>query len=206
MLKINEYEGKTLEEAKNLAMADLNASEQELYISDSVVESGKIFKSSKHVIKVIEQTNLKEYIKEIINDFSDYLNTDFQTEIRVEDGIYNVIIISSNNALLIGKEGKTLESIQLLLRQIIKNKTNLNIKINIDIANYKSNKLKTLEREVKKIAREVKQSKIDASLDPMNSYERRYIHNIIDKMDNLTTESTGEGKERHIVIKYVENK
>ena len=49
-------------------------------------------------------------------------------------------------------------------------------------------------------------TKVDVSLDPMNSYERRYIHNIVDGYKNVTTESEGEGKDRHIVIKYVEEK
>ena len=66
--------------------------------------------------------------------------------------------------------------------------------------------MKKLEYEIKKIAKEVQSTKIDASLDPMNSYERRNIHTMIDKFDNLVTESIGEGKDRHIVIKYVESK
>ena len=73
----------------------------------------------------------------------------------------------------------------------------------IDVANYKKNKLKKLEKEDKYIAKEVKKSKIDVSLDPMNSYERRMIHNLISNYEGLTTESIGEGKERHVVIKYI---
>lgn len=206
MLKIKEYEGKSLEEAKLKALEELNANENELYIIDNVVESGKLFKSTKHVIKVIEKVSFKDYLKQVLKEISENLKIDINSEIRVDEDIYNVVIITSNNALLIGKEGKTLEALQLLLRQIIKNQTGLNIKINLDIANYKNNKIKTLEREVKKIAREVQKTKIEASLDPMNSYERRIIHNMINDMPNLETESVGEDKMRHIIIKYVEEK
>ena len=79
------------------------------------------------------------------------------------------------------------------------------IKINIDVSNYKIKKLNNLEKEVRKIAKEIIKTKLDVSLDPMNSYERRYIHNIINEYENLKTESIGEGKERHVVIKYIEN-
>ena len=73
-------------------------------------------------------------------------------------------------------------------------------------SNYKEKKLHQLEREVKKIAKEVQKTKVDVSLDPMNSYERRYIHNAINEWHNISTESEGEGKDRHIVIRYVEDK
>ncbi len=204
MLKINEYEGKTFEEAKEKALIELNANEKELYIKDEITQTGKLFKSNKHIIKVIEQTELKKYIKELITDLSKLLEVDLNFEVRVTDNIFNIILVSSKNAILIGKEGKTLEALQTIIRQIVKNKTDLNIKINVDIADYKNNKIRNLEREIKKIAREVQKSKIEASLDHMNSFERRAIHNMVDEMEHIKTESVGEGKNRHIVIKYVE--
>ena len=133
------------------------------------------------------------------------MNIKIQYELNETDGIYNLTLVSENNPILIGREGKTLESLQLLLRQAVQKQTGHSIKVNIDISGYKNKKMKNLEYEVKKIAREVQTSKIDASLDPMNSYERRRIHTLISEMKNLTTESVGEGKERHIIIKYVEN-
>ena len=161
MLKINEFEGKTLEEATNKAITELNANLDEIFISDSVEETGKLFKSTKHVIKVIEVTELKRYIKEIIADLSRLLEIDLNSEIRVHENIFNVLLVSSNNAILIGKEGKTLEAIQTLIRQIVQNNTDMDIKVNIDIADYKNNKIKNLERVVKKIAYEVQKNSLD---------------------------------------------
>jgi spoIIIJ-associated protein len=106
---------------------------------------------------------------------------------------------------LIGKEGKTLNALQTLIRQSIKNNTGLLIKLNLDVSNYKLKKLKNIERLVRGIAEDVEASQISVSLDPMNSYERRLVHTLIDEYPNLITESTGEGKERHVTIKYKEN-
>ena len=64
--------------------------------------------------------------------------------------------------------------------------------------------MKNIEIEVRKIADEMEKSHLEVSLDPMNSYERRLVHNIINEYSNLTTESYGEGKDRHVVIKYIE--
>ena len=81
----------------------------------------------------------------------------------------------------------------------------LNIKINVDVSNYKDKKLKRLEYEVRKIMKEVEKTKIEAKLDPMNSYERRYIHTIVSENINLETESFGESPNRYVVIRYKEN-
>ena len=57
-----------------------------------------------------------------------------------------------------------------------------------------------------KIIKEVTNTKMDVYLDPMNSYERRYVHNLVNSYPNVTTESVGEGSERRVTIKYVEEK
>ena len=77
------------------------------------------------------------------------------------------------------------------------------IKINVDISNYKYEQAKKLEKNIKNIAKEVLKTKVDTSLDPMNSYNRRIVHTIVSEFSDLETESVGEGKERHVVIKYV---
>lgn len=204
MLEIKEYEGKTLEEAKEKALTDLNANENEVLINEEFIE-GKLFKGSKYKIYVIEINKIKEYINSYFENLGKIMNLTINTEIRVFENTFNIMLVTSNNAVMIGKEGKTIESLQTIIRQVLKNETNMNLKINLDVSNYKAKKLKNLEYEVKKIAKEVLNTKIDVSLDPMNSFERRSIHTLIDEWKNLKTESVGEGKDRHIVIKYVED-
>lgn len=203
MINIIQAEGKNKEEVINKILSENNISKSELFISEELIES-KLFKSQKYLIKAVKKVDIKEYIHNFLNEIGKNMNISIQCEILLDGDIYNVVIVSSKNSVMIGKDGKTLNAIQILLRQSIKNMTNMNIKVNLDISNYKGKKLKILEREVRKIAKEVLNSKIDASLDPMNSYERRYVHNIINEYENLSTQSFGEGKERHVVIKYEE--
>ena len=63
----------------------------------------------------------------------------------------------------------------------------------------------SLERLAKRIAREVGQTKVAAKLDPMNSYERRIIHNILTNNKKVYTESEGEEPNRYVVIKPKED-
>ena len=127
-----------------------------------------------------------------------------QHEIRFQDDVIQVMIISPEyNQNLIGKNGKTLDSIQSIIRQTLLVQTGIPIKVNVDVSNYKQRKITRLENEVRKIAKDVIKTQEDIALDPMNSYQRRIIHTMIQNMEHVTTESIGEGSERHIVIKYV---
>jgi spoIIIJ-associated protein len=204
MLNKRIYEGKNKEEILLKIEEELNEKKENLYIEEEVI-SGKLFKSSKCILKVLTKSDIKEYLEKFIKEYSNLMNISIQYELNETEGIYNLTLVTENNPILIGREGKTLECLQLLIRQAILKQTGFPIKVNVDISGYKNKKIKNLEYEVKKIAREVQNSKIDVSLDPMNSYERRKIHTLISNMEHLETESVGEGRERHIVIKYKEN-
>lgn len=203
MLKINNYEAKTADEALKKAMIELNCEKNNLIYKSEITE-GKLFKSAKCNLKVVQKSDIKEYINSYMKDLGNLMNISIESEILYSNDSFNITLVTNNNALLIGKDGKNLNAIQTILRQNIKQLTDMTIKLNLDISDYKVKKMKTLEREIKKIAKEVLTSKVDVSLDPMNSYERRFIHNLIGEYENLDTESIGEGKERHIIIKYIE--
>lgn len=90
------------------------------------------------------------------------------------------------------------------LKQSISAQTGMYVNIILDIENYKEKQNYFLERDVKKIARQVTLSKIDVKLDPMNSFQRRIVHNALSKFDYITTESVGVEPNRCVVIKYKE--
>ena len=167
---------------------------------------GKLFKSDKYVVSVLIKEEIVNYIKEFFKEIGKKSNIDINIEVSIEDDYFNINLVSNNNAILIGKDGKTLTALQTVLRQIFRNQINLPAKINLDVSNYRLNKLKKIDREIINIIKEVRKTKMDVYLDPMNAYERRYIHNLVSSHKNVTTESVGEGLERRIVIKYDENK
>lgn len=203
MFNLLMYEGKNREDLINKITEELNCNENELVILEQFTE-GKIFKSQKYNLSVITKAEIKKQLKNFFNELSKLMNVTIESEINItEDNIYNINLVTSNNSILIGKEGKTLDAIQCLLRQISQNDLKNKIKINVDISNYKYEQTKKLEKNIKNIAKEVLKTKVDTSLDPMNSYNRRIVHTIVSEFSDLETESVGEGKERHVVIKYV---
>ena len=203
MLKVVKKEAKTYEEALNKCLEDLNVNSSEIY-SYFEEESG-LFGKKKYIAYVVTKYDVKEYVKEFLADLASHMNISFNTEVNENDGVISAIIITEDSAALIGKEGKTLNSIQTILRQSIRNFGNFDIKVNLDISGYKLKREKNIEREVKKIAKEVLKTKIEAKLDPMNSYERRIVHTIISSYDGLATQSEGEAPNRYVVIKIKED-
>ncbi len=199
MIDVNKIEGKSEQELLNSINVD-----EVFYKVEEI--PGKLFKGKKYELTYINKEDVKQFIKEYIINIALAMDIKVNTEIRLVDNkSYNVMLISESNPILIGKEGKTLNSIQLLLHQALNNATGFNIRINVDAAGYKMNKEKRLEREVKRIAKEVLNTKIDAKLDPMNSYSRRLVHEIVSSFKNLTTESFGEEPQRYVVISYKED-
>ncbi len=200
----NKYEGRTYEEALQKCLRALELDETELYIDVKELEPSEDNKN-KIEITVLPKSEVIEYIKEIIQNIGNALVSKITTKVSDIDDVLNVSIYSEVNPILIGKDGKNLSAIQTIIKQAIFRKFNRSVKISVDIANYKNKKIKNLKYEVSKIANEVLNSKIDAHLDPMNSYERRIVHTLISEYKNLETISEGEEPNRYVVIKYKEN-
>ena len=205
MLNKYTYEDKTIEKALEKCLNDLSVNKDDIYYKEEI-QKGSLLKASKAIIEVIRKDDIKILINNFIKEIGKYINLTIKTDIYFTDENIKVILDSENNAVLIGKNGKMLNSIQTLLKKHIENETSINLKVYIDIENYKQKKIENLEKNVRKIINEVLLTKIDAKLDEMNSYERRIVHNIVSEYDFIISESFGETPHRYVVIKYVEGK
>ena len=141
----------------------------------------------------------KRYLESIFKE----LDIEVKMEMRVKEDGGNIKydIFSDENAILIGVEGRTLRSFQMLLRNYLNTFTTTNIIVNVDIGNYNQNRKKQLEILATKTAKEVARTNIEAKLQPMSSFERRIIHTKLAEWRDVYTESIGEGEERQIIIK-----
>ena len=204
MLKVVQNESKNKEEALTRCLEELNVNSNEVYYYIEEGEAG-LFGKKKYIAYVVTRYDVKIYVKEFLNELAKKMNTSFNVEVNENDGIISAIIVTDDSSVMIGKEGKNLNAIQTILRQSLRKYGNFDIKVNLDISGYKAKRQKNIEREVRKIAKEVLKTKIDAKLDPMNSYERRIVHTIISEYDNLATQSEGEAPNRYVVIKIKED-
>ena len=202
-MKLEVFEGKTKEEAKEKALEALNVSENEMFCKEEEIK-GKLFKATTYKCSAIKISDIADFLKEKLAELLNNMGIESQFETNVRDEQINIKMYSDKNSILIGKNGQTLMAIQTVLRQMVHNEIGMYPYILLDVENYKEKKISNLERTAKRIAKEVQKTKIEVSLDNMNSYERRIIHNVLTKFKNISTTSEGEEPNRHIVIRYVE--
>jgi spoIIIJ-associated protein len=123
---------------------------------------------------------------------------------KYEKEVINMSIKTDRDAILIGKGGKTLQSLNELVRVAINNRFSKHYKILLDVSDYKEEKYEKLIQMARKYAKEVQTTKNTVTLNPMPSDERRIIHGALAGYHNIKTESQGQGKERRLSIHYVE--
>lgn len=193
------YEGKTYEDAKEKALSELKLVEENLIINILEEKNTLLKKITK--IEVINYNDIIDYAKELINEITKLMGLTINLEVRRREENITIKIFSDHNAVLIGKNGYTIQALQTLVKQILYNETNQNISIILDVENYKEKKIKNIEYLAKKVAKEVAKTKVEVKLDSMNSYERRIIHNLLSDNKYVYTESTGEEPNRCVVIK-----
>lgn len=199
------YTGKTKEEAIQLAKEELQEVEENLFIKEISETKGGLFKSKKVEIEVVEKRevikHIKEYLTKVLKDMGFAVNI----EIKNKEEVPKYIIFSDNDALLIGKNGKNLKALSILVSQHLSNELGKNYKFTLDVNEYKEKREKSLERLARRIGKEVRATKVEAKLDSMNSYERRIIHNALTNFKGVYTESEGEEPNRYVVVKPKED-
>ena len=197
------FEGRTEEEVILKSLKELNVKEDEMIYSIKEETYG-LLKKKKYTMNVVLKSDVLEYSKEYIKMITKAIGIDVNLETKRTNEHLKIILYSENNALLIGKNGKNLQSIQTLLRQSILTKTGIYVNLILDVENYKEKREKNIEYLAKKIAKEVEQTKIEVKMDSMNSYERRIVHNILSNNKKVTTISEGEEPNRYVIVKPVD--
>ncbi len=199
MVNKHSYTGKTYEEAVSKAKIDLQELEENLIINTK--EEKKTLLSKKVEIEVIEKREVKEYLKKVIKNLLKDMGFEIDLEITVNNDTPTYRLYSTNDALLIGKDGKNLKALTTVVNAILTKEINTNYRFLIDVSDYKEKNDRRIEILAKKLAREVKMTKVEVKMDSMNSYQRRLVHNILNNNKYVYTESVGEEPNRCVVIK-----
>lgn len=193
------YEGKAKEQAIEMAIEDLKVSEEDLIINKVEDKSSLLKKLVR--IEVLNMNEVVSFIKDTINEIISKMNTEANLEVRRRDNSISITIFSDNNAILIGKNGKNVSALQLLIRQMVNSNLKEPLSIIIDVGNYKEKRARNIEYLAKKLAREAYKTKTEITMDSMNSYERRLVHSALADDKYVYTESIGEEPNRKVVIK-----
>ena len=207
-MKSLEIRSKTKDEAINKALAQLNVKSEDLKIE--VLENpSKGFlgflgaKDGLYKFTVIEKETEVDIAKAFVENILKNSNIEADLSVTQEGNVIKVDIKGEEASVLIGRRGETLDSIQLLtglaLNKINKNS---NMRVLVDIENYRAKREESLIRYAHKVAREVAKTKKTKKLDYMNPYERRIIHSTLQNNKYVNTYSEGIDPYRRLVIEY----
>lgn len=127
------------------------------------------------------------------------------TELFEESGEENtasvILDVSGDDlGLLIGRRGQTLTCLQYIVRLIVAQQTQVRSPVIIDIEGYKRHRWEALRALALRVADQVRLRRTQLALEPMPAFERRIIHLALADHPDVTTESTGEGEMRKVVV------
>ena len=152
----------------------------------------------------------EEEAEAIIEDMRDFIsklfekmeiNVNMDTEFNHRDNEISVFFSSDDDiGLIIGKRGQTLDAIQYIVSLVVNKNTESYIRIKMDTENYRERRKENLEVLAKNVASKVKKFKKPISLEPMNPYERRIIHSVLQSDNFVSTRSDGDEPFRYITV------
>lgn len=143
----------------------------------------------------------KKYLEDLLSFFG--LNTDVYA--TSDDEVIQLNVPSTHlNGFLIGQRGDNMRSLQYLTSTALKNNDYSNTRVNVDIAEYKKQRADRLRERAEEWVKQVRDNKESMELQPMNAADRRVVHKLASEY-SIQTESVGEGRERHIVLKPAES-
>ncbi len=137
-----------------------------------------------------------------LNDIFRIMNMEVNIESKFDEknSMLDINLIGDDMGILIGKRGQTLDSLQYLISLLVNKKRENYVRVKLDTENYRERRKETLETLAKNIANKVKRTKRPVSLEPMNPYERRVIHAVLQNDKYVLTRSEGEEPYRHVVV------
>jgi spoIIIJ-associated protein len=196
--------GETVELAKEAACKELGVESYEAEFEILEMPTKKtfgLFGGSPAKVRVyLEDDPAEAAAKYLQNVLSCMGVAGVQIDIRKEEGGAMLAISGDDVGFIIGHRGETLDALQYLSGLVANHVGSGYYRVTLDVGNYREKRRQTLEELGKKIAEKSLRIGRNASLEPMNPYERRIIHTAVQTVEGAKSWSEGEDLERHVVI------
>lgn len=144
---------------------------------------------------------MESKVSEILENLLGMLGLEGSFEVKEEETQVNVSIETKDPGRLIGFRGETLDALQLIVNQIVSKQSEEFKRVVIDVEGWRQKKQEDLESKAKSWAEQVKETGRQMELEPMPSWQRRVVHMVVSEVEGVESESVGEGRDRHLVIR-----
>ena len=199
-----EVTAKTVDDAIIEAGIKLGVSTENMEYEVIEKESAGFLGLNKKPAKI--RARVKEEEKPAVEDFLckvfEAMGVKAEAEINFdeEEKTMNINLTGDDMGMLIGKRGQTLDSLQYLVSLVANKDSDTYIKVKLDTENYRERRKETLENLAKNIANKVRRTRHSVALEPMNPYERRIIHSVLQNNKFVETHSEGEEPYRKVIV------
>lgn len=225
-----EFEGKTEKEAIELAANELNLERNQFDVEILEAQKNSLFKKGYVRIKVHTLETVKTYEKEdsykeekysrivtnpLKQDEFEKKLIEYVTELIERMGYevkvsityrepqkINLKLDSKSSSILIGRKGKNLDALQLLVNIYAGRLGHEDVKVILDTENYRIRREESLVRLAYTTADKVRYSKKSILLEPMNPFERRLVHTTLNDIPDVETKSEGDGLYKQVRVIY----
>ena len=143
------------------------------------------------------QAKVKAFLTELLGAMG--IQVAIETRFSAE-GIMEVSIDGEGMGVIIGKRGATLDSLQYLATLVVNKGRADHVRLKLDTEGYRARRQETLEKLAINLAKKVKRTGHRVVLEPMNPYERRIIHSVLQADRAVETHSDGEEPYRKVII------
>lgn len=198
-----EKTAKTVEEALRLALIELDAKEEEVIVE--ILDEPKkallgLIGGKEAKIKITLKEDCDRRAKQFLDDVFDKMNIIGKIQTRMNGKDLYVNVEGADMAVLIGRRGQTLDSLQYLVSLVVNKDRDDYIRVVLDTENYRDKRKETLEKLANRLAYKARKMRKDIILEPMNPYERRIIHSALQGNPHVSTRSEGEEPFRKVII------
>lgn len=149
---------------------------------------------------------MEQKITDIIQTLLQFLHVDDAVlKVQLKDNKCFISIETFFERTLIGRDGERFDSFEHIIKKLVASVVGELVRVSVDVNNQKSKQDEALKAKVLLLAKRAEDLKMSVELDPMSSYERMLVHSFLEGQPHVKTESTGEGKDRRVVIVYQKN-
>lgn len=196
----NVYSGKTVEEAIQLGLATLGASEEQVEIT--VLDEGKkkLIGGVKARVKIVKKVSDGQRAVEFIDGLMEILKLNAVTELVSDGEKVEINITSTETNHIIGHHGEVIDAIQTMASAVANIGREDYKRVVVDCENYRAGREKTLVELAERLAKKAVERQRRVTLEPMTPYERRVIHSALAENEEVKTLSSGKEPARFVVI------
>ena len=212
-MEVHEFEGRTEKEAIANAIEAMGLDEDEIDVEVVKTRSG-LFGGGKVTIRVHvgeeepdeelephteQESEAAEFVSELLRHMG--IEADLRIATREDDRVV-LEMVSDDAGILIGRHGATLEAMQLLTNIACGRRHEDGPRVILDTEDYRYRREQSLTRMAMRVARDVQRSGRSQLLEPMNPFERRLVHTTINGLEDVSTESEGDGPYKQVRVSY----